>query len=570
MRMTPPHPQEVTLEVSVAGQIKVPLGPALERFYRPLTQRLTFENSQWKKKQERGHFTGDTPRYRYGYEKKDNHLHIVRGAWRLLQEYARNAGVRLIWDPQTVTAEEKPAEYKFEATLRPYQEAAVNAALRARGGVVVIPTGGGKTVVALGLAAALQTQTLFIVHTRELLRQTMKSAERFLGIKAGQIGGGKWKPEAFTVALIQTLARRDLTEIQKEFGLVIIDEAHHAPANTYNEVLTQLPARYRIALTATPFRKDGMHNLLWLQFGDIVYRIKKRDLEHYGRILTPTIHPITTNFFYDFQDDFTKMITALCEDHFRQRLVLDVIVQSHRKGGCSLVLTERIDHATSLFDAIEAAGMSVVILTGQVPPKAREEALERLENKKAEVLVATLSLIGEGWDYPPLETIYLTVPNGNRTKTTQAMGRILRPCEGKPQPRIFDFVDVNVGILRHHWSIRGKVYGLSPEDIEFTGGGASNTSRPGSKPPGSKPPASYPPPVQSPQPSRVDHNPKATQQMLRELSQGNLQKAQQLAEKNQKPPLQSNSEQSDSADKQYSSSSPHRRKSEPPHRTRGK
>ena len=82
-----------------------------------------------------------------------------------------------------------------------------------------------------------------------------------------------------------------------------------------------------------------------------------------------------------------------------------------------------------------------------------------------ELLVATLSLIGEGWDHPPLDTLYLTVPNGNRTKTTQALGRILRPYEGKPEPRVYDFVDYQVGILRHHWMIRARAYGLDTTEV---------------------------------------------------------------------------------------------------------
>ncbi len=330
----------------------------------------------------------------------------------------------------------------------------------------MVPTGGGKTVIAFGLAAALQTETLFIVHTRELLRQTVESAKKFLGVEPGIIGAGKWSPAPFTVALIQTLARRDLEEISDRFGLVIVDEAHHAPAQSYFDVLPNFPARHRVALTATPYRKDGMHHMLWLQFGEIVYRIHKHDLEEHGNLLTPTFFPIKTKFTYDYKDDFPAMISALCRNPARQRLVLETIVNTHRPGGCSLVLTERVEHCKKLTAALEKQQLPVVMLHGQLSSKIRTETLEKLKEQEAELLVATLSLIGEGWDHPPLDTLYLTVPNGNRTKTTQALGRILRPWPNKPTPRVFDFIDLEIGLLRHHWSVRSRVYGLSREESQ--------------------------------------------------------------------------------------------------------
>jgi superfamily II DNA or RNA helicase len=457
---------QLSLHAIIDSEIKIEPSPALDLFVKPLLKALTFENIAWKRKQERGVYTGDEPRYRHAYTKdEDGTLHLARGAWRQLAEQARQHDVHIEWDPRTIKAEDTPAEYNFGATLRPYQEAAINAAIASRGGVIVIPTGGGKTMVAFGLAAALQTSTLFIVHTRELLQQTKNAAEAILGVEVGTIGSGVWDPKPFTVALVQTLARRDLDAIKHQFGLLIVDEAHHAPSQTYCQLLPQFPARYRVALTATPYRKDGMHELLWLQFGDVVYRLDKRDLEEHGRLMSPTIHPVTTQFFYEFQDDFVTMISALCNNARRHSLVVDTIIETHRPGGCSLVLTERVEHAKALYKSLEEAGLPVVVLHGKLRPKIREASVQQLRDKEVEILVATLSLIGEGWDHPPLETLYLTVPNGNRTKTTQALGRILRPAPHKPKPRVYDFVDLNVGILRHHWSIRGRVYGLSPDAI---------------------------------------------------------------------------------------------------------
>lgn len=217
--------------VYVDGEIELPSDPALGRIYDDLTQRLTFSNPTWKKKMARGLAVHDTPRQRKAYHRLESgNLRIARGAWRLLRDIAQTHHIELQWEAHTIRAEDRPTELHCNATLRPYQEAAVQAALKHRAGVIVVPTGGGKTVIAMALAAALQTQTLFIVHTRELLRQTIESAERFLGIEAGVIGAGHFKPAPFTVALVQTLTRRELDEVADQFGLIIVDEAHHAPA----------------------------------------------------------------------------------------------------------------------------------------------------------------------------------------------------------------------------------------------------------------------------------------------------------------------------------------------------
>ncbi len=455
----------LSVRIRVDGEIEIPAGPALMSMAKILKKLLTFEDSSWAWKNENG-IKQKGPRFRTAYRTlPDGSMRIARGAWKILKELARELDIELIWDSRVLSPQQRPAQFSFSAQLRPYQQRAVEEILRHQSGVVVIPTGGGKTVVALALAAQLQTQTLFIVHTRELLSQVKRAAQQFLGVEPGVIGSGDWKVAPFTAALIQTLSRRDLSKIKDLFPLVIVDEAHHAPAQTYCEVLPQFPARYRIALTATPYRKDGLHRLLWLQFGDIIFKIDKRTLEAGGKILSPVVHPIPTDFEYLYFDDYVSLISALCNDYYRNKLIVKTIAKTHHPNGCSLVLTERVEHAKKLHSELKKLSLPVGLLHGKMNQKKREEVMEKLRKGEVKILVATLSLIGEGWDHPPLDTLYLTVPNGNRTKTTQALGRILRPYPKKQRPRVFDFVDYKVGILRSQWMARARVYGLSYEEI---------------------------------------------------------------------------------------------------------
>ncbi|MEM1008422.1 MAG: DEAD/DEAH box helicase, partial [Myxococcota bacterium] len=362
------HKTQKTLHypVVVDSEIKLYNHPALGRLHQALTKRLSFPNPAWKKKHTHGLSTHNTPKILQAFTRgPEGALFVARGAWKTVRDIANQHNVTLQWEARTRTPEDCPAQFAFDTPLRPYQQHAINAIRKSRSGVIVIPTGGGKTMVAMALAATLQTRTLFIVHTRELLRQTQQSVERFLHTQPGVAGGGKWAPKDFTIALVQTLCKRDLEGFADQFGLVIVDEAHHAPAQSYRELLRSFPARYRVALTATPFRKDGLHNLLWMQFGDILYQVPKHALERHGRLMRPTFHPILTEFRYSFHNDFSALISALCRDPERHRHVIRTITQTHRPRGCSLILTERVDHAKQLFRSLQAQRMPVVLLHGK-------------------------------------------------------------------------------------------------------------------------------------------------------------------------------------------------------------
>lgn len=355
------------------------------------------------------------------------------------------------------TVDPKREELEFAGTLRDYQERAVEAAMGERQGVIQAPTGSGKTVIAMALAARLSTPVLLIVHTSVLFEQTAKRVREFLGVEPGLVGAGHDEPGGVTVAMVQTLMRRDLAPWRDRFGLVILDEAHHCPATTFKSVVGHFDAKYRIGLTATPVRKDRLHPILFDVVGPIIHEVKPRTLLATGSIAHAEVIRVETDYRGRYRrNDYQSLINRLVKNLQRNELVVDAILRYHRRR--SLILTERVRHGKMLAEALVQRGMKAEAVTGDLSREKRDEVIRRFEEGTTALLVSTTSLVGEGFDLPAIDGVFLTVPNGSPAKTTQALGRALRPHAGKKEGRIVDFVDSQVPLLRNQFKRRARVY----------------------------------------------------------------------------------------------------------------
>jgi len=205
--------------------------------------------------------------------------------------------------------------FEADIELRPYQRHPVAEALKRKGGMIVAPPGSGKTVMAMAIIAGAGQPALWLTHTKDLADQARERAVEFLGLDADEIGmigaGRRQIGKRLTIGMVQTLAKGMSDELANRVGLVVLDEAHHAPAATFTEVLNRLPARYRYGLTATPYRRDGLHPIMFYTCGYMIAEVARSDLFHEGRIIRPQIRQIHTGFWYDYRDDYRAMITAL-------------------------------------------------------------------------------------------------------------------------------------------------------------------------------------------------------------------------------------------------------------------
>lgn len=350
--------------------------------------------------------------------------------------------------------------FQFNATLKPFQEEAGEACLFNRFGVLVAPTGSGKTVIALWMIAQRGQPTLIVVHTKELQKQWVDRITQFLGISSeniGLIGGGKHKIKPITVALVQSLYKC-AAEVSVYFGYLIVDECHRTPSRTFTEAVKAFDSRYMLGLSATPWRRDKLHKLIFWHLGDTLYDVEKKKLIDSGDILSADLIVRPTGFSpeADPTAEYSKMLSEITKSLERNRLIAQDIASESRKGSC-IVLSDRKAHCWTIKDLLRSEhGIESRVLTGDLNNTERLKIIEAVQAGHLKVLIATGQLIGEGFDCKRLSTLFFATPIKFDGRVIQYLGRILRPAEGK-HPRVYDYVDP-VGVLINSFKERRKAY----------------------------------------------------------------------------------------------------------------
>ena len=435
------------------------------QLYDLLIQRLKFPNPKYLENARMGRWNRGVPKeLRFYYRLRGGGLVIPRGFIRQLITTCRKLDI-------TYTVEDRrrslpPVDYVFNGQLRPFQQQAVQHMLRKEFGTLNSPTGSGKTVMALYILAQRKQPALIIVHTADLARQWSERIETFLNIpvkEIGRIGGGKKKiGEKITVALIQSLYKCAET-VAPQVGHLIVDECHRTPSRTFTDAVTEFDARYMLGLSATPWRRDNLSKLIFWHLGDVHHQVEKNDLIRTGQVLPADIIFRETEFkpYYDPVQEYSKMLSELTLDDDRNRLIAaDIAAEAASHPGICLVLTDRKKHCESL-GALLRYGFSlpVDILTGDLNAGERQQVMDRLQEGRIKVLIATGQLIGEGFDCRELTTLFMATPVRFSGRIIQYLGRILRPAPGKKRARVFDYVDINVEPLLKAADARKRIYG---------------------------------------------------------------------------------------------------------------
>lgn len=343
--------------------------------------------------------------------------------------------------------------------LRDYQRGALTPWWRGeRNGVVEAPCGAGKTAIGIAALAVCETPGLVLVHTRDLLNQWTERANE-VGLSATPISEGAGPTTGrIVVATMQTVGGWDPEQRRKwgkHFGLVVVDEVHHAPCETMGACLYDLPGRWRLGLTATPDRVDGLTPWIHAHMGPTVHVIERAALVKAGRILVPVVRRMRSGWTAEDDLDYGDMVTAATQDEERTGRILDVVLRRAREGRRVLLLTERKAHAERMGTLLAEAGIATVVVHGEVTPKKRKERIAAVDRGDARVLVAT-QLADEGLDLVGLDTLVLAAPQKHVSRLEQRVGRICRPMEGKPTPEVWDFTDG--GWAEKLWHARKRVY----------------------------------------------------------------------------------------------------------------
>ncbi|MBP1934887.1 DEAD/DEAH box helicase [Ammoniphilus resinae] len=439
----------------VSNQIELQTGELPALIEKRLISDLTLENPVYIQALKYGHSIHDKPKHLKLYRYEGDTLVLPRGVGGRLVKYLQDSKVKYQLIDRRLKLQ--PVEFHSSINLRGYQETAVSKVVQWRQGGICAPCGAGKTMIMLEAMARIGQPTLFIVHTKELLDQIIDRACSVIDLDRDEIGiigdgsftiGGR-----MTVALIQTLSKADLSDITNKFGAIFVDEAHHLAAKSFFYPISMFPALYRIWVSATPERSDGLTKMVYAAGGPIVHTINQNEVP----TMIPELRVIETD--YDGMDEeYTYLMSDLINDKDRNDLIVQTI-SSEANGNYSLVLSDRVEHLEILKPMLQRQlpHLTIEFLTGSMKKKERSDVMERVKNKEVDILLAT-QLAREGLDITHLNRLYLATPKKAGGAVQQEVGRVMRPCEGKTEAIVYDFWDNKSPMLKPQFWKRREIY----------------------------------------------------------------------------------------------------------------
>lgn len=353
---------------------------------------------------------------------------------------------------------------KFLGELKKEQVKVVNIMTKTDTGILHAPTAFGKTIAAISIIVKRKVNTLILIHSKQLLEQWQERLKVFTeGAEIGVIGGGKNKPtKKIDVATYQSFINRKENTVNPliaEYGQVIIDECHHISAAGFEQVLNDVHAKYVLGLTATPARQDGLQKIMFMLVGPVRQKVVIDKQNTFSLDVNVThILDFPPNKLTDAEKrpHVSDIYNWVASNEKRNMKIVYDIKQVCLANANPLVLTERREHAKLLHELLLNEGMEAVLLYGSMKAKERNEANLRLST--AEVIVATGKYIGEGFDLPKLDTLFLAMPIAWKGTLAQYAGRIHREYEGKTAVTIIDYVDTNLPMLARMYKKREKGY----------------------------------------------------------------------------------------------------------------
>ncbi len=481
-RMEPPilEPLPERVELVLGDQIyigKENLPPALRN---RLMRLAAFQNPEFYRAQSMRLPVYDKPRIIQCAEEHPQHLCLPRG----LLDDVKDSLERLKIQP--VVRDERsggtPAAFSFQGELRPEQMTAARAMLAHDTGVLAATTAFGKTVVAAWLIAQRGRNTLILVHRQQLLEQWVERLSTFLGLskeEIGKIGGGRRKiTGVIDVALVQSLVRKGIVnDLVANYGHLVVDECHHLSARSFELVARRAKARYVAGLSATVTRKDGHHPIIFMQCGPIRYRVNAKEqaaARPFAHIVVvrPTNYRMSEPPEDDPRLEFQALYQALVADCARNQLICQDVLGVVREGRKPLLLTERTEHLGQLAAMLAPQVPHVITLQGGMGKKELQNALNQLNTLPEEepcVLLATGKFVGEGFDHPRLDTLFLALPVSWRGTIAQYVGRLHRLHAGKREVRVYDYADLNVPMLARMFDRRCHGYEIAGYAIQLPG-----------------------------------------------------------------------------------------------------
>ena len=469
-----------TMEIVKADKIYIPLKSISAKVLNHLKRIAAFKNPEFYSKQALRLSTYSVPRIISCFDITDEYLAMPRGCEDAILSFLNDNNVK--YSITDETSHGKKISVTFTGKEREEQTDAINALLTYSNGVLHATTAFGKTVTAAAIIARKKVNTLILVHSKALLTQWHERLTEFLDIdfketeepkKRGRkkvfspIGcldsAGNSLHGIIDIALIQScLDENGVKPFVQDYGMVIVDECHHVSSITFENVLKNIKAHTVYGLTATPIRKDGQQPIIFMQCGPIRFsadaksQITKQSFDRYLIPRFTSYRSITED-----RQTITAMYQSLSEDTVRNNLIVNDICKVVDSGRTPIILTNRTSHVTLLAEKLKTTIPNVITLTGSGTTKDKREALQRLQTispSEPLVIVATGKYVGEGFDYPRLDTLFLALPISWKGLVAQYAGRLHRENEGKKDVRIYDYIDIHEPVCDSMYRKRLKGY----------------------------------------------------------------------------------------------------------------
>ena len=482
-----PTPQDVTkadfystMEIVKADKIYIPLKSISAKVLNHLKRIAAFKNPEFYSKQALRLSTYSVPRIISCFDITDEYLAMPRGCEDAILSFLNDNNVK--YSITDETSHGKKISVTFTGKEREEQTDAINALLTYSNGVLHATTAFGKTVTAAAIIARKKVNTLILVHSKALLTQWHERLTEFLDIdfKETEEPKKRGRKKVFSpigcldstcntlhgiidIALIQScLDENGVKPFVQDYGVVPGDECHHVSSITFENVLKNIKAHTVYGLTATPIRKDGQQPIIFMQCGPIRFsadaksQITKQSFDRYLIPRFTSYRSITED-----RQTITAMYQSLSEDTVRNDLIVKDICKVVDSGRTPIILTNRTSHVTLLAEKLKTTIPNVITLTGSDTTKDKREALQRLQTispSEPLVIVATGKYVGEGFDYPRLDTLFLALPISWKGLVAQYAGRLHRENEGKKDVRIYDYIDIHEPVCDSMYRKRLKGY----------------------------------------------------------------------------------------------------------------
>ena len=470
------------LKMTLADRVYIATDNIAPRLQNRIRKLAAFSNPAYFKHNAMGISNYSTSRYIYIGDDEGGYICLPRALAEQIENHCRESDIGVVIDDKRNSGNEINVE--FTGKLREKQIEAAEAMLSHENGIMYAATAFGKTVVCSYLIAALKTNALIILESSALIEQWKEALSSFLRIDEAfpeyYTKTGRKKTRKSLIGVIQgaTDTSTGIIDIAmagslwkdgeyhprlREYGLVIVDECHHSASETIRRILMKTTAKCIYGVSATPYREDGLERINYMLLGPVRFtytakeKTEEQGIPHYiVPRFTRTVYPHGKD-----KIDINKAYETIRDSKTRTEQILRDVKQCVEERRTPVILTRYTEHAQDIFQKAKGYADRVFLLTGRLSKKERNalwDEMKRVSDDETMIPIATGQFVGEGFDYPRLDTLIMATPVAWKGVVEQYAGRLSRDYPGKKSVMIYDYIDSNIPVSDRMYGKRLRAY----------------------------------------------------------------------------------------------------------------